>query len=132
MRRFCLFVGFFTVAMAASAGEVQLMTQKVIEERLTAPGSGTVVSVQKISTEARAPWSGEEVYTKHCVVCHATGIAGAPKKGDAAAWKPRLAQGMETLLQHMVSGFGAGMPPKGTCVTCSDDELKAALDYMSK
>ncbi len=54
---------------------------------------------------------------------------GAPKKGDAAAWEARVAQGMDVLLDHAIKGFNA-MPPKGTCMACSDDEIKAAIDFM--
>jgi cytochrome c5 len=49
--------------------------------------------------------------------------------GNAAAWEPRLAKGMDTLWEHTVNGFNA-MPPKGTCMSCSDEELRAAMDYM--
>lgn len=78
---------------------------------------------------AAAPRTGEQVYTSNCAACHASGAAGAPKFGDAAAWAPRIAQGMDTLFTHASSGLNA-MPPKGLCMTCSDDELKAAIEYM--
>ena len=69
-------------------------------------------------------------YNKTCAACHSTGAAGAPKKGDKAAWAPRLKQGDAVLLQHVKNGIRA-MPPKGMCMTCSDDEIKAAVDYMT-
>lgn len=75
--------------------------------------------------------SGEEVYKASCNACHGTGAAGAPKFGDSGAWAPRVSQGQDTLYTHAITGF-KGMPPKGTCMTCSDDELKAAVDYMVK
>jgi cytochrome c5 len=75
------------------------------------------------------PKSGEEVYNGSCVSCHGTGAAGAPKMGDAAAWAPRIATGMDTLLANAISGLNA-MPPKGLCMTCSDEELLAAIEYM--
>ena len=49
--------------------------------------------------------------------------------GDAAAWEPRIAQGIDTVYDHAINGFNA-MPPKGTCADCSDDEIKAVVDYM--
>ena len=75
---------------------------------------------------------GEAVYKKTCKMCHAKGMAGAPKMGDAAAWKDRIAQGMDTLYTHSIKGFkGKGMmPPKGGNTKLSDDEVKAAVDYM--
>lgn len=73
--------------------------------------------------------SGEEVYTSKCATCHATGAAGAPKLGDVAAWAPRLSKGAETLYTHAIKGFN-GMPAKGLCFDCSDDEIKASVDYL--
>jgi cytochrome c5 len=77
--------------------------------------------------------SGKQVYDSACFACHATGAAGAPKFGDKAAWAPRIAQGMDTLITHALNGFQGAtgvMPPRGTCAACSDDELKAAITYM--
>jgi cytochrome c5 len=78
---------------------------------------------------AAAGRSGEEVYNAHCVACHGTGVAGAPKLGDSAAWAPRAAQGIDTLLANATKGLNA-MPPKGTCMACSDAELKGAIEYI--
>lgn len=73
--------------------------------------------------------SGEEVYNAACVACHAAGVAGAPKLGDAEAWKPRIALGIDALLTTAINGKGA-MPPKGTCMACTDADLRAAIEYM--
>ena len=72
---------------------------------------------------------GEKIYNKFCVACHSTGLAGAPKKGNQADWKPRIAKGAATLLKHAISGLNA-MPPKGTCMQCTNKELQAAIKYM--
>ncbi len=72
--------------------------------------------------------SGEEVYTASCAACHAIGVAGAPKFGTSE-WADRGAKGIDALLKTAISGINA-MPPKGTCATCSDDELKAAIQHM--
>ena len=75
--------------------------------------------------------SGEQIYKKSCVGCHATGAAGAPKLGDVAAWKPRIAKGLDALYASSKMGVpGTAMMAKGTCAACSDDELNAAVDYM--
>jgi cytochrome c5 len=71
-----------------------------------------------------------EKYNKACAVCHAQGVAGAPKTGDAAAWESRLAKGMDTLLGSVKNGLNA-MPPMGMCFDCSDDEYKALITYMA-
>lgn len=72
---------------------------------------------------------GKQIVESSCFACHGTGAAGAPKIGDKAAWAPRIAQGRETLLTNSIQGLRA-MPPRGACMTCSDDDLKAAIDYM--
>lgn len=79
--------------------------------------------------EAEVKKSPEEIYNSTCMACHATGAAGAPKVGDTGAWAPRIAQGLDTLHNHAISGFNM-MPPKGTCGSCSDDDIKAVVDYM--
>ena len=78
---------------------------------------------------AAAGQGGEAVYTKACIACHSTGVAGAPKVGDKAAWEARLAQGMDTLVSTALKGKGA-MPPKGGHTNLSDAEIKAAVEYM--
>ena len=73
--------------------------------------------------------SGEKVYGGICQSCHAAGIAGAPMVGNAEAWKPRIAQGLEVLYQSAIKGKGL-MPPKGGNPALSDEEIKAAVDFM--
>ena len=80
-------------------------------------------------TVAAGPKSGEEVYNSNCIACHGTGAAGAPKLGDAAAWAPRIAAGMDSMLANATNGLNA-MPPKGLCMTCSAEELQGSIEYM--
>lgn len=72
---------------------------------------------------------GKDVYDKACMACHGTGVAGAPKAGDKAAWAPRINAGMKTLYTTALKGKGA-MPPKGGNVALPDADVKAAVDYM--
>lgn len=72
---------------------------------------------------------GKAVYDKTCVACHATGVANAPKFGDKAAWAPRIATGRDALVASVVKGKGA-MPPKAGAANLSDDDIKAAVDYL--
>jgi cytochrome c5 len=74
------------------------------------------------------PGTGEQAFTQVCSACHATGINGAPKVGDHAAWGPRIAQGKETLYKDAITGKGA-MPPKGG-TTWPDATIRMAVDYM--
>jgi cytochrome c5 len=78
--------------------------------------------------------SGEEVYNGTCFACHAVGVAGAPKLGDKADWEPRIAQGMDTLVQHAVQGYQGSkgiMPPKGGRADLSDEAVAAAVEFMA-
>ena len=72
---------------------------------------------------------GQQVYQNSCQACHAAGVAGSPKLGDKAVWAPRIATGMDALVASAINGKGI-MPPKGACASCSDDDLKAAVEYM--
>jgi cytochrome c5 len=82
---------------------------------------------------AAIPKTGEELFQQVCSACHGTGLAGAPKAGDKAAWGPRIAQGKATLYQHALQGFQGSsgvMPPKGGRVDLPDNLVKAAVDHM--
>lgn len=72
---------------------------------------------------------GEGVYNTACVTCHSIGLAGAPKLDDAGAWQSRMAQGIDVLYKHSLSGFQA-MPPKGGFMNIPDNQIKLAVDYM--
>lgn len=73
--------------------------------------------------------SGEEIYDSFCFACHATGVSEAPILGDSEAWSVRLEKGLDTLWQTTLTGINL-MPERGSCVNCTDDELRDALDYM--
>lgn len=79
--------------------------------------------------QAAAGEVGKKVYDSTCQMCHAAGVAGAPKFGDKAAWAPRIAEGKAKMYDIALHGKGA-MPPKGTYAG-SDDDVKAAVDYMA-
>jgi len=105
-----------------------------VEKRITPTGSvyksGDDVPVATAPVvEASGPRTGEEIYNATCIVCHGTGVAGAPKLGDVASWASRIAAGVESLLNNSINGLNA-MPPKGTCADCSDDEISEAVKYM--
>ncbi len=72
---------------------------------------------------------GQSVYTKSCSACHDSGVMGAPKVGDKAAWAPLAAEGVDVLTHNAIHGEGK-MPPKGGNMQLSDDEVKAAVKYM--
>jgi len=73
--------------------------------------------------------AGEAVYNHVCKMCHTSGMMGAPKLGDRAAWSARIEQGAAKLTEHAITGIRK-MPARGTCKTCSDDDIANAVAYM--
>lgn len=73
----------------------------------------------------------EAKYNKSCAACHSSGAAGSPKKGDKAAWAPRVKKGEAALLTSVKNGLNA-MPARGLCMDCSDSDYKSLIKYMSK
>ena len=113
-------------------GEVYIAGKSEPKEAVsTAPVTETAASAvaATAAAEPAAAKSGEQVYNASCMACHGTGVAGAPKLGDVAAWAPRIAAGMASLLANAINGLNA-MPPKGLCMSCSDVELQAAIEYI--
>ncbi len=100
----------------------QIPRQQIPGDTLPTLASNAAPAVDENST-------GIAVYNQARVVCHGTGVANAPRLGDQAAWEPRMAQGIDRLLATSIAGRGA-MPLRGTCADCSDQDLKAAIEYM--
>jgi len=133
------------LAVPAAADRVPPGTDDEIRERLqpfgalcragddcgggAAAAQGGAPAAGDMASAGGGAMSGEQVYNQFCGTCHNAGVAGAPVLGEVAAWEPRLAKGMDTLWDHTLNGFNA-MPAKGTCMGCSDEELRNALDYM--
>ena len=86
-----------------------------------------------VAATPAAAADGKGTYSRTCSVCHATGVAGAPKFGDKAAWAPRIAQGSAILHDHAVKGYQGKvgmMPAKGGNTALGDADVTAAADYM--
>ena len=92
-----------------------------------AEGAASAPAVAEAS--AATGLSGQQIYDQFCFACHNTGVGEAPLFGSLEQWQPRIDQGMAQMLAVSLTGRGL-MPPKGTCVTCSDDEMQAAIQYM--
>jgi len=124
------------LAWHAQAVDLSDAQRAEIEERIKPVGENCMQGDSSCGGAAAAatggaPRSGEEVYNSACLACHATGAAGAPMLGDAAAWADRIAKGIDVLHDSGVNGLaGTGMIAKGGCVNCSDEEVRAAVDYM--
>ena len=101
-------------------------TAEAVAERIK-PVAQVVVSA---GTAAGAPKTGEGVYLAVCTACHGTGVAGAPKVGDAAAWGKRLSQGQNALVGNATKGI-RGMPAKGGNPDLSALEIERAVVFMA-
>jgi cytochrome c5 len=101
---------------------------------VAAAATTPVVAAAPAPAASAAPADGKATYESTCHVCHGTGLAGAPKFGDKAAWAPRIAEGLPTLHQHALHGYqgkSGVMPAKGGNTALSDAAVQAAVDYMA-
>ena len=89
----------------------------------------TIVSQIKLIPVSSKILSGEEIYNAVCMSCHTSGAAGAPMIGNIQQWTERISEGKEHLYEQAINGVGV-MPAKGGVPTLSDDEVKAAVDYI--
>ncbi|WP_133468185.1 c-type cytochrome [Paraglaciecola marina] len=120
----CICVSVFSIFSA----QAQDMTEDDIKARIEPVGKVHIAGA-KAEAASSGPRSGADIYAKTCVACHSIGVLGAPKLQDAADWSPRLEKGFDTVWQNAINGIG-GMPPKGTCNDCTDDEIKSAIEHM--
>lgn len=95
-----------------------------------APAPAAAAPAPAPAAAVPAAGNGKKVYDMACVACHASGVAGAPKFGDKAAWAPRLATGLDALTTSVIKGKGA-MPPKGGNASIPDADIRAAVEYMA-
>ncbi len=98
-------------------------------ETLAEPVAETAAKTEAASA-VQSSIDGQKIYKSICFSCHDFGVAAAPKPGDKAAWAPRLANGVDALYENALNGKGA-MPAKGGNSALSDDEVKAAVDWMT-
>jgi cytochrome c5 len=123
-------------SLAMSEEAIAARLKPVGEVRLTPevpslPAIATAASTPPVAAAPAAQLrSGEQVYQQACAMCHAAGLAGAPKTGDTTAWQARVAQGLPTLYNHAINGIRA-MPAKGGNPGLADAEVKAAVDYLA-
>lgn len=128
---------FFTSGLAVNRDN-PAMSPEEVAKRLKPVGELVVAEAAPAAEEkpgapagvgAAGSGKGKSVFASTCGACHATGAAGAPKLGDKAAWAPRIATGKPSLYASALKGKNV-MPPKGGNAGLSDDDVKAAVDYM--
>jgi cytochrome c5 len=114
------------LVIGTPSADPNAMTPESVAARLQPVGK------VEVSAPAAAPGarSGEDIYKSVCTACHQTGVAGAPKVGDKAAWGPRIATGLSTLIAVATKGKGA-MPPKGGAADLTPEELTRAIVFMT-
>ncbi len=119
------------MAIALSAYAVSDKERVAIEERIQPVGSVCLQGEDCGSASGAASagaGSPEEIYAANCQACHANGVGGAPKPG-ADVWDSRLAAGIDTVYANAINGKGA-MPAMGLCMSCSEDDIRATVDWM--
>jgi cytochrome c5 len=115
-------------AAVAAVASAPAASAPVAEAPAAAPAAPAASASAK-ATGSSDLVKGEQVYTTTCLACHGAGVLGAPKFGDKAAWAPRIAKGVDILHKNALNGLNL-MPPKGGNAALSEDDLKAAVDYM--
>ncbi len=80
-------------------------------------------------TRPPAERSGEAIVQAQCIKCHGTGVGGAPKIGDRAAWIQRAKPGLDAVVRSAIKGHGP-MPPRGGMADLTDTEIRSAVVYM--
>jgi len=130
--RTLVMTGLFVLAPAvvmAMGGSPKDGDDEAVNARIQPVAKIKLAGAQAGSSVAAGARSGEELYKAVCGACHDTGVAGAPKTGDKAAWAPRIGVGLDVLTKTSKAGKGA-MPPKGGS-DATDEELASAIVFMA-
>jgi cytochrome c5 len=116
-------------AMAALEDDIRARIQPHGE--VCVIGDPCAAGIAVATAGSGAPKDPETVYQTYCFACHGSGVNNAPMLGNTEHWAPRIEKGMDELYMSAINGFnGAAMPPKGLCMDCSDDDLRATVDYI--
>ena len=128
-----IFIGYKSLTSHSNdSSKNDMMLDNAALERIKPVGevridsSNMVASAETIETVER---SGEEIYNSKCAGCHTSGIMGAPKYASLSDWSSRIDLGLDKLTASAIAGKG-GMPARGTCMDCSDDEIKVTVQYI--
>lgn len=131
LKTLCLMLVCGTVLVACGQKENAAPAQAATTAPVQA-STPPIAAAEPATAAAPENALGKRTFGNVCSMCHAAGVAGAPKPGDKADWGPRIAQGKDTLYKHALEGFNGSkgsMPARGGS-TLPDDAVKAAVDYM--
>lgn len=138
---------FVVIARTVDTSDVRIAKQRalvILEETqpvgkvvLAGSAAGTAAAGQSVAGDAAAAVDadpGKTVYDSLCFSCHGTGLPNIPQVGKAEDWTDRIAAGNALLYERAINGFtgasGMMMPAKGGNASLSDDDVRAAVDYM--
>ena len=128
-----IFIGYKSLtSMGSDSSHSNTIVDNSVLERIKPVGevrvdtSTMVASAESTETSER---SGEEIYNSKCAGCHNSGVMGAPKYAALADWSSRIDLGLDKLTASAIAGKG-GMPARGTCMDCTDNEIKVTVQYM--
>ena len=128
-----IFIGFKALnSTSGDSSNSETMVENSVLERIKPVGevridtSTQVASAEIVETAER---SGEDIYNSKCAGCHTSGVMGSPKFASLEDWAPRVGLGLEKLTLSAIAGKG-GMPAKGTCMDCTDNDIKITVQYM--
>jgi cytochrome c5 len=122
-------VDYMVAEVSGGGGGQQQATKGGGNTARKAPPKAQMGPGIKVAAARGASPENESTYQAMCSTCHSSGALGAPKITDKAAWQPRIAQGPKVLYSSALNGIGA-MPAKGGHPQLSDEQVKAAVDYM--
>jgi cytochrome c5 len=136
MKKTSLILALTLATLLGACGKQESAPPEAAAPEAAAPAPAVVEQHDEAANkpEEAANEVGKKVFGSVCALCHASGAAGAPRFGDKADWGPRIAQGMDVLYKHALEGFTGAtgmMPARGGSTTLSDDEVKAAVNYMT-
>jgi cytochrome c5 len=117
------------VAYMANSAGASFKAPEAAPTPVAAAGATPPAAAEPAAAAKPDPAKGKLAYENNCAACHSTGVAGAPKVGDKAAWTGRLGQGFPMLLEHALKGI-RGMPAKGGNADLPDADLANAVGYM--
>ncbi|MDX1491421.1 MAG: c-type cytochrome [Pseudohongiellaceae bacterium] len=129
--------GVMFLGLICATGATAQSSADLIAERLKPVGEVCVAGdpcaggTAAPAAAASGEFVAENAYQQNCSVCHASGMAGAPKLGDSDEWAKRIAdKGMDGLVSNAINGINA-MPARGMCMTCSDENIAELVDYLT-